>query len=417
MSVPLLEKGRLTRRNFFKVAAGGATAIAGGSLLAGCGQQEPEPTATAVAPAAAADTAASAPVAQVVAKYDLDKDTAYALTMEKHAWLDWYHNAPVIHEYRQDPPYRVGYITSWRGDMWQEVNIAEFTREANRSPLVEDFVHMDSAGSVDTEINNLKSMLTMWKAGDLHGILVDPLDPYALNDTIAEIYDAGCPVILFNDTADTTKYTSFVSDDPWTFGTLGAEWLAQQLNGKGSIFFFRGLKGYPIDNARSGGALSVFETYPDIEIAAIDYGEWSYDKAKKIFTDMVAAHPKFDAIYSVGGQMSEAIIDAMVELGMDPGQYPHGSEDENGFLQKSIEYGFPGFASCHPSIVSAISLQLMVNALQGYPIPKAYFFPTPVITWEQFPEYVRPNVPTGVFVYTPLSDEEINAAFEAAGIG
>lgn len=412
------DKERLSRRDFLKVAASGATIVAGGALLASCAPEQTAPAVQATVAATALPAAAAAsPVASVVAKYDLNTQSAYALTMEKHSWLDWWHNAPTIHEYLKAPPYKIGVITSWRGDMWQEVNIAEYTREFKRwSSLVTDFVHMDSAGSVDTQISNLKSMLTMWKAGALSGILVDPLDPYALNDTIAEISDAHCPIVMFNDTADTTKYTSFVSDDPWTFGTQSAEWLVKQLNGKGKLLFFRGLKGYPIDNARSGGALSVFKNYPGVEIAAIDYGEWSYDKAKTIFTSMVAAHPQFDAIYSVGGQMSEAIVDAMVELGMDPGKYAHASEDENGFLQKSIKYGFPAFASCHPSIVSAMAVDVMVMLLQGYPVPKAFFFPTPVITSDQFKNYVRPNVPTGVFVFTPLSDEEINTALKAAGV-
>ncbi|MFN2304755.1 MAG: substrate-binding domain-containing protein [Anaerolineales bacterium] len=410
MSLQEKDKENMSRRNFLKIAA----TAAGGGVLAGCAPKAAEP----VEPVAveAPVEAAPAPETTVVPKYDLDVDTAYSLTMEKHSWLDWYHNAPKIHEYLKEPPFRVGYITSWRGDMWQEVNIAEAFREARRSELISELVHMDSAGSVDTEINNLKSMFTMFKAGDLHGIIVDPLDAFALVDSIEEIYDAGCPITLFNNGAETTKYTSFVSDDPWTFGTQGAEWLANTLNGTGKILFFRGLKGYPIDNARSGGALSVLENYPDIEIAAIDYGDWSYDKAKQLFTDMVAAHPQFDGIYSVGGQMSEAIIDAMVEMGMDPGKYAHGSEDENGFLQKSLQYGFPAFASCHPSIISAISVRLMEMCLQGYPVPKAYFFPTPVISSEQFADFVRPDVPTGVFVFTPLTDDEINAAFEEAGI-
>jgi len=410
MHSPDNDMEKMSRRNFLKVAA----TVAGGGVLAGCAPKVVE-TAAPVATAAPVE-AAPVPAAAVAAKYDLDKDTAYSLTMEKHSWLDWYHNAPKIHEYRKTPPFKVGYITSWRGDMWQEVNIAEAFREAKRSEVIAELVHMDSAGSPDTEINNLKSMLTMWKAGDLHGIIVDPLDAFAMVDAIEEIYEAGCPIIMFNNGAETTKYTSFVSDDPWTFGTQGAEWLAKQLNGKGKILFFRGLKGYPIDNARSGGALSVLENYPDIEIAAMDYGDWSYDKAKQLFTDMVAAHPEFDGIYSVGGQMSEAILDAMVEMGMDPGKYAHGSEDENGFLQKSMEFGFPAFASCHPSIISAIAVRLMEMCLQGYPIPKVYFFPTPVIASDQFKDYVRPNVPTGVFVYTPLTDDEINAAFVEAGI-
>jgi ribose transport system substrate-binding protein len=349
----------------------------------------------------------AAPVDMAVTpKYDLNKETAYELTMERHAFEDWGHNAPNIHEYWAEPPYTIGFITSWRGNPWQEVTIAEFTREVERSALIEDFVHMDSAGSVDTQINNLKDMFTMWKAGDIDGIIVDPLDPMALVDIIEEIYDAGCPIILFNDSADTTKYTSFVSDDPWTYGTAGAEWLVEELDGEGKILFFRGLKAYPIDDARSGGALAVFEEHPGIEIAAIEYADWSYDKAKTVFMDMVAAVPEFDGIYSVGGQMSLAIIDAMIELGMDPSQYPHASEDQNGFLQKCIEYDIPAFASTHPSITSAISVRLMEMLLQGYPVPKAYFFPTPVITSEQFEDYVRPGAPEGIFVFTPLSDEE-----------
>jgi ribose transport system substrate-binding protein len=404
MNSPENKVTKLSRRDFLRVTAAGATAMASSSILASC---SPKPTETPVSPTT---PPMPTPGEAVVPKYDLDKDTAYDLTMQKHAWLDWFHNAPKIHEYRVDPPFKIGYITSWRGEPWQEVNIAEFAREVKRSALIEDYVHMDSAGSVDTQINNLKDMFTMWKAGDLHGIVVDPLDPMALVDTIEEIYDAKCPIILFNNSANTTKYTCFVSDDPWTYGTQGAEWLVKYLNGKGRIFFFRGLKAYPIDDARSGGGLSVFEKNPGIEILAIEYGDWSYDKAKTIFMDMVAAHPEFDGIFSVGGQMSLAIIDAMLELGMDPSKYPHASEDQNGFLMKTIKYNIPAFAACHPSIVSAISVRLMEMLLQGYPVIKSYFFPTPVIPMELFKEYVRPNAPEGIFVFTPLSDEECQEA-------
>ena len=152
----------LSRKNFFKVAATGASASVSSSLLASCASSAAETEAALTAGELSATGEA------VIPKYDLNKSTAYDLTMKEHAWLDWYHNAPVIHEYRVDPPYKIGYITSWRGEPWQEVNIAEFTREVNRSSLITDFVHMDSAGSVDTEINNLKDMFTMWKAGS-HG--------------------------------------------------------------------------------------------------------------------------------------------------------------------------------------------------------------------------------------------------------
>ena len=342
-------------------------------------------------------------------RYDLDEVNAYDIALHGGAWIDWWNNSPIIDQYTTEPPYKIGFITSWRGNPWQEVCIAEFEREVARSTLITEFVHMDSAADVDTQIANLEGMFTMWRKGELDGIIVDPLDPIALKDTIEKIYDAGCPIILFNDSAATTKYNCYIGNDPWSFGTLSAEWLAKTLNYKGKIFFFRGLKGYPIDEGRSGGGLAVFEKYPDIEITAIEYGDWSADKAKKKFMDMYAAHPDFDAVFSVGGQMSLAIIDGMLELGLNPGDYPHASEDQNGFLQKCIEYDIPAYASCHPSINSAIAVRLMEMLLQGYPVPRMYFYPTPGISSEDFGKFVRPNAPEGIFIFTPLDDKTVNS--------
>lgn len=341
-------------------------------------------------------------------RYDLSTDTAFDVALKGGAWLDWWNNSPTINEYTTEPPYKIGFITSWRGNPWQEVCIEEFKREVKRSPLITDYVHMDSAADVDTQIANLEGMFTMWRKGELDGIIVDPLDPMALKDTIEKIYDAGCPIMLFNDSAATTKYNCFLGNDPYSFGTLSAEWLAKELDYKGKIFFFRGLKGYPIDEGRSGGGLSVFKKYPDIEITAIEYADWSADKAKKKFMDMYTAHPDFNAVFSVGGQMSLAIIDAMLELGLNPGDYPHASEDQNGFLQKCIEYDIPAYVSCHPSINSAIAVNLMEMLLQGYPVPKMYFYPTPGISNDKFKEVVRPNAPEGIFIFTPLDDDTLN---------
>ena len=212
-----------------------------------------------------------------------------------------------------------------------------------------------------------------------------------------------------NDSINSTEYTSLVTDDPVAYGKNDAEWLSKQLNYKGDIFFFRGVQGYPIDEGRAKGALEVFEKYPDINIIAMEYCDWSADKAKSKFFDMVAAHPEFDGIYSEGGQMSLAIIDGMLELGMDPSQYPHASEDQNGFLKKCLEYNIPASASTHPSITSAISVDLMEMLLQGMPVPRLYYFATPFISNEDFSKYVRPNAPDGIFVYTPLDDATLNS--------
>ena len=347
--------------------------------------------------------------ASVQARYDLTTDTGFDIMIYGGSWDDWYVNAPSIYEHKEEPPFKIGFITGWRGNPWQEVCIAEFEREVGRSSLVEDYVHLDSAGDVDTQIANLEGMFTMWQNGELDGIIVDPLDPVALNATITKIYEAGCPIILFNNAINSTEYTSLITDDPVAYGRNDAQWLVEQLDGEGDILFFRGLQGYPIDEGRGGGAEEVFAQYPGINIVAMEYAEWSADVAKSKFFDMVAAHPEFDAIYSEGGQMSLAIIDGMIELGLDPSQYPHASEDQNGFLKKCLEYNIPACASCHPSINSAIAVHIMEMLLQGYPVPKLYYYSTPFISDDEFETYVRPGAPDGIFVFTPLDDTTLNS--------
>ena len=336
---------------------------------------------------------------------------AFTIFLKGRVKTGWWVNAPVIRQYYKKPPYTIGFITSWRGNPWQETAIAEFKREAERwmkAGLLKSYIHRDSAGSVDTERAILEEFYSMCKAGKLDGIIVDPLDPVALNDIIEKIYDSGCPIILWNDAVNTTKYTAYVGPDDATGWIMGAEWLAKQLNYSGKILFFRGLKGYPIDYIRSDNALAVFKKYPGIKIVDIVYGDWSYDKAKKLFMELISAHPDIDGIFTVGGQMASAIIDAMIELGMDPSKYPIVGEDQNGFMMRCTKYNIKCFAPCHPSISSAIALDLMIMLLQGYPVPKFYYYSSPVITPDEIPKYVRPNAPEGIFVFTPLSDEELN---------
>ena len=57
--------------------------------------------------------------------YDLTKDTGFNIVMGGSR-DDWYVNAPTINQYKAEAPYTVGFITSWRGETWQEVCYAEF---------------------------------------------------------------------------------------------------------------------------------------------------------------------------------------------------------------------------------------------------------------------------------------------------
>jgi ribose transport system substrate-binding protein len=59
------------------------------------------------------------------------------------------------------------------------------------------------------------------------------------------------------------------------------DFLVQTLGGKGNIWVLRGLAGHPEDKNRYNGLVQALKG-SDIKITAEEYGDWQYDKAKKI---------------------------------------------------------------------------------------------------------------------------------------
>lgn len=346
-------------------------------------------------------------------QFDLNKQSHWDITIDENIRLEHWVNTPVAFEYRTVPigqqgPFTLGMVTCFGGQPWSRVYLAEFKRACNNlSPIVEGYVIMEAHGDVERQESMLEDMFSMWKAGEVDGIITDPLSPTALNDTLEEIYEAGCPLITFNGVTETTKITQHVGVDARTYGTIGGRWMAEELDGKGKVLMLEGIKGFSRTMAITDGFEDIFAEYPDLNIVAKEYGEWSYDLAKSKFYDMMAANPEFDAIIAHGGQMALAAIHAMEEEDMDPSKYAIAAEDQQGFMQKCEELGIPGIAVTHPTYNTAIAAREMVKILLGYPVTKCYMYPSAVITSDDFDKWIRPNAPAGSFATQGMTDEEL----------
>lgn len=57
---------------------------------------------------------------------------------------------------------------------------------------------------------------------------------------------------------DTDEQVATVGIDETEFGRIGAEWLAEKLDGKGKIIVLNGIAGAATDSLRWGGALKKY---------------------------------------------------------------------------------------------------------------------------------------------------------------
>ena len=142
----------------------------------------------------------------------------------------------------------------------------------------------------------------------------------------------------------------------------------------------------------------------------LERADWDYAKAKRAMESLFAAYPKIDGIWSQGGAMSEAVIEAYRERKLPPPLIT--GEDGNGFLKlwkKLRDSGkypdFDSIATSMPTWISVTALEIAMDALHGKKVPKETVIPIPTITAETLDQYVKPDLPDSYWCNSELPEE------------
>lgn len=102
------------------------------------------------------------------------------------------------------------------------------------------------------------------------GILVSPADPNLMSADIDSALHQGIPVLTIDSDAPTSKRPFFIGSDNYAAGKLGGQLLVKLLRGKANVVMFTNPRQANLME-RQEGYQSVFENYPDIQVAqAVD---------------------------------------------------------------------------------------------------------------------------------------------------
>lgn len=314
-------------------------------------------------------------------------------------------------KYKKDPPYTIGLDIYWLGNSWSVQFAEEAKYEASlRSDVIKELYITDSEGRVEKQVANLEDLIA--KRPDI--ILVCPLSQTALIPVLEKAKAAGIPVIFYGGFARTEKVreliTAEVSVDDVAWGKMLAEWFVQKLGGRGKIICLSGLAGSDVADDRWQGALSVFKQYPEIQILAHEYADWSYPKAKAVMATLIPAFPEIDGVWSDGASMSLGALDALEEAGR-PLTFITG-EDYNGFLKAWITKKFDSVVVSKPPYIGSEAILTALKILRGEAVPKHIDLLPPIIsTIEDAEKFVRWDLPDEFWVHTRLPDWKLKEIF------
>ena len=120
----------------------------------------------------------------------------------------------------------------------------------------------------------------------------------------AEVNAAGIPIVTLNqEVGPDQQHCTVRSDHIKTQATI-AEYIFQQLGGKGKIVHLQGDIRTEIAMLRSKGFHDALAQYPNIELAYEADGDWSQESGSRLMSQALAEHPDISGVIAANDEMA-----------------------------------------------------------------------------------------------------------------
>jgi ribose transport system substrate-binding protein len=153
--------------------------------------------------------------------------------------------------------------------------------------------------TLETDYSRQIQILDSMVAQRVDGIAIAAAERKALVAPVERATNQGIPVTVFDSGLDTNHYLSYVATDNEEAGGLAARTLAALINNKGVIAVVMHTPGSQSTMDREKGFVDVMQReFPNIQIAAMQFGMSDRAKARAAAENILTAHPNIDGIFA-----------------------------------------------------------------------------------------------------------------------
>lgn len=302
--------------------------------------------------------------------------------------------------FKKDGPYRIALAAQGTSNSWSALFDAHafWYAEELGTDVISELLYADATASADVQVPQVEDLL----AQDPDALILVPMGAAALSAPVERAMAQGVPVVLCASTVETDNFVSEVGTNLYGSGSYLAQWLVDQLDGKGNVVVMTGIAGASTSDVMQAGAEAVFARYPDINVLDLQPGNWSTAEAKTVMEVWLTQYgDDIDGIWSGGAQMSQGIVSAYLDAG---NKIPliAGGEFANGFLRLAIENELTFAAWQYPNAMVKLCIDTAVQILQGESVPRFIDFQDVIENTQNFDsskaeEYFNPKWSDDVF--------------------
>ncbi|MCS5723130.1 substrate-binding domain-containing protein [Herbiconiux sp. CPCC 203407] len=290
-----------------------------------------------------------------------------------------------------DGKFVIGFEQPLGGQAWREMGLASLQALA-ASPEYADKVELKIVRTNDNDAAQQNAAMQNLIADGVDLILFDPASSSGADAAITQATAQGIPVIANGGPYDSDD-VYVVSTDWANAGTIGADWLLENLGDDKNIAVLEGLAGVPLNEGTMPGVIETLEG-GGATVVAQDTNGWNEATAQEAMSNILRSNPDVGGVYSflTGGQ---GVPEAFKAAGL-PFVPVVGGSGYNGEACTLAEYapeGLTGNMVFGQPAIYAKGLEQAVALLEGEEIEKEQYFPPLEITEENAAEYCIADKP------------------------
>ena len=228
-----------------------------------------------------------------------------------------------------------------------------------------------------------------------NAMIVIPIDENAIIPPVQQAKSSNVPVLTMGDNlgpAGQDAQLSFLGVNYNTMGAQKAQYIVDQLHGKGNVGFIHGIRGLNFTEQQDKGAMAVFAKNPGIKIVDGGYtGAFSSDAGLKQTENLLTRNSNLQAIYFDNDDIALGGIQALKERNIDPTKVIVIGTDGGPAALKAVQSGALDYTI---SLCGFAQGKQAISVLQAYLVnkktpPKVNYTRTLTFTPQNYPQNIK----------------------------
>ena len=238
------------------------------------------------------------------------------------------------------------------------------------------FLYSNGQGQTSLMIRQIERFIKL--GVDL--LIIGTNDENAIVPVVSKAYRKGIPVIVLDRGIQSDDYTTFINSDNVKIGKLGAQHIAEKLNGKGTVLLFEGIQHTDVTRLRTQGFMEEMNKHKDITIIKRT-GNFLRKDAIREMENLLEQGIHVDAIFSQSDSMLTGVRMVLKRYHIDPSSIVMVGCDYTSEAREAIRNGSQSGSVLFP-LGGEISVEIALKIFNGEQVPKHIYNPVKLVTQE-----------------------------------